>query len=288
MPYALNALDNWFYHPLGSYSFDAKCEVLADLGYDGINFTLWSEPAWADVPKFGSVKERFGIDVSGTYAAIGSAGDVEGIARVRQLLATVEGTDQLDLAVIGSEEASGNSDPGGDAAILKVLEDLLEVASARGITISLYPHTFCWLQTVDDAARLCRALEHPNLKLVFSSFHWFVHEGRDLQRVLKAGMPYLNSVNICGSRKGPSATGLPATVELIDQGEVDNFYMVGSLKQLGYQGSISLQGYAIAGDAYANLRRSRDAFRDIEARIEAHPQWLSMKNDPLPNATGVE
>src|SRR3546814_1845123 len=134
-------------------------------------------------------------------------------------------------------------------------------------TYTLYPYT-----PLFRAARLCRALEHANFMLGFSSYHWCVHGGQELQRVLTAGMPYLNSVNICGSRKVPSDTGMPATVELIDQGAVDNFYLVGSLKQLGYQGSISLQGYAIAGDAYANLRRSRDAFRDRKStRLNSSP-----------------
>lgn len=288
MSYSLSALDNWFYHPLGSYSFNAKNEILSELGYSGINYTLWSEQAWADVPLFGSVQERFGIEVSGVYVAIGGAGDSDGIAQVKGLLESLEGTTQVELAVIGSDEARRNSDPAGDAAVLAVLEDLLEVAARRGITIALYPHSSCWLETLDDGVRLCEKLQHPNLKLVFSSYHWFVAEGRNLRPTLTRALPYLNSVNLCGSRKMASDNGLPATIELISDGAIDNFYTVGTLKDLGFNGAISLQGYAVAGDAYSNLQRSIVAFRDIEARIERHPSWLAMKSDPLPNATGVE
>jgi sugar phosphate isomerase/epimerase len=288
MGYSLNVLDNWFYHSLGSYSFDAKNEIVSDLGFDGINFTLWSEQAWADVPLFGSVKQKFGINVSGVYAAIGSAADTGGIAQVRGLLESLEGTTQLELAVVGSEEARHNSDPAGDDAILTVLEDLLEVASRRGITIALYPHSSCWLETLDDAVRLCEKLDHPNLRLVFSSYHWFVADGTNLRPTLARAIPYLNSVNLCGSRKVASDNGLPATIELINEGSLDNFYTVGTLKELGFDGPISLQGYAVAGDAYSNLLRSIAAFKDIEDRLEHHPSWLEMKSDPLPNATGVE
>jgi sugar phosphate isomerase/epimerase len=284
----LTALDNWFYHPHGSYSFEAKNEILAELGFAGINYTLWSDPAWADVPRFGSVKERFGIEVSGVYAAIGGPNDIDGIARVAELLRSVEGTTQVELAVIGSDVAKHNSDPAGDPPLITVLASLLSIAEKRGITIALYPHSSCWLETLDDGIRLCKAIDHPNLKLVFSSYHWFVARGPELQTSFANAMPYLNSVNICGSRRMPSDNGLPATVELIDQGAIDNFFLLGALRQVGFTGTIALQGYAVAGDAYANLRHSIAAFRDIEKRVDQHDAWLELRHDPLPSATGTD
>lgn len=65
---ALFALDTWFYNSLGSYNLEAKCEMLAELGYDGINLTLWSDQSWADVARIPEIKERFGIEVTGVYA----------------------------------------------------------------------------------------------------------------------------------------------------------------------------------------------------------------------------
>jgi sugar phosphate isomerase/epimerase len=281
-------LDTWFYHSLGSYSFEAKCEMVADLGFEGIYFTLWSDDSWADVPRFGSVKSQFGIDADGVYASINGPDDAAGIAAVARLLEEVEGVKRLELAILGSPDAKDNSDPSGDAAVIAVLGPLLEIAQRRDITISLYPHTFCWLQTTQDAVRLAAQLQHPNLKLVFSGHHWYVADGKNPAPTIRDAMPYLNSVNLCGSRRVASDNGMPATVELLDEGELDNFYLASLLHENGYSGSVGIQGYSIGGDVYPKLRRSLAALRDIESRVQTRASWAALRNDPLPSATGAE
>ena len=125
---ALFALDTWFYNSLGSYNLEAKCEMLAELGYDGINLTLWSDQSWADVARIPEIKERFGIEVTGVYASVSGPDDVEGVRRVSELLKTMDGCTLVDLAILGSPEAHTNSDPRGDAAVEQMLKNLLPIA----------------------------------------------------------------------------------------------------------------------------------------------------------------
>ena len=53
----------------------------------------------------------------------------------------------------------------------------------------------------------------------------------------------------------------------------DNFLVMAQLKQRGYKGSIGLQGYGCGGDVYGYLARSIKTFREIEKRLEEHPEW---------------
>jgi sugar phosphate isomerase/epimerase len=288
MRYKVTAGDVWFYHSLGSYEFDVKCEMLAELGYDGIDYAFWSEPSWADVPRIGSVKERFGIDVASVYAAPEGPHDTAGVARVADLLERLEGCDTFVLAVIGSPAASANSDPAGDAPVLEMISGFADIAERRGITLTLYPHTFCWMERMDDALRLARSLAHPSVKVAWPEHHWYISDGKNLQELFGQAMPLIHMVNINGSRRVPSDNGMPATVELLDEGELDNFHVVGLLKRYGYKNAISIQGYSIGGDVYPKLQRSLAAFRDIEDRIERHPSWVTMRADPLPPASGAE
>lgn len=280
----LFALDTWFYNALGSYPFDAKCEILAETGFDGVNLTLWSEESWADVPRIAAVRDTFGIEVTGVYASIVDEHDDEGIRRVHNLIETLEGSSTIDIAVLGSSAASANSDPAGDAAVLPVIERLTQAAAERGIVVSLYHHINSWMETLGDAQRLRAAIDAPNLKLTFSSHHWYLTDGRRPRPTIESVVPHLSAANFCGSRRVPSDNGTAATIELLDEGEQDNFYLIGLLKQAGFTGPIGIQGFSMGGDIYSKLRRSALAFRDIEARIDAHPSWLDFRADPIPSA----
>ncbi|MFC8501233.1 sugar phosphate isomerase/epimerase family protein [Pedococcus sp. NPDC057267] len=288
MTWPVFPLDTWFYHSHGSYSFEAKCEMVSDLGYDGICFTLWSEQSWADVPRFGTVQSQYGIDVLGVYAAVTGPDDEKGRAQVLELLRTVEGASNLELAVLGSPAASQHSDPAGDAAVLDMLEEFASVAGPRGMTISLYPHADCWLQTTEDAVRLVKQLDNPAVRVVFSGFHWFAVDGRDPQGTIELAAPYLASANLCGSRRGPNPLGMPATIEPIDSGQLDNFYLMGLLKKHGYAGPLGLQGYSIGGDPYPKLKHSIQVVRNMQRRLEDHPGWADLRLDPSPGASGAD
>jgi hypothetical protein len=83
-------------------------------------------------------------------------------------------------------------------------------------------------------------------------------------------------VNVCGSRRLDSPGGPPATIEPLDEGELDNFALLGLLRAIDYRGPIVLQGYGVGGDVYAVLRRSLRAYRSMAARLAMHPEWADL------------
>jgi sugar phosphate isomerase/epimerase len=292
MTYKLTAMDTAFYHSLGSYEFDAKCEILAELGFAGIYPTLWTDPAWADVVRFGEVRDRHGIDVTGVYATMEGPDD-PGNARLLQLVRTMEGCSTVELAVLSSSGGSGqslaNSDPAGDDAVIAALQPLLTAAEERGISILLYPHVFCWMERTEDAVRLCEKVDHPALGLVFSGWHWYVAEGgKNLALRMEQSAAHMRSLNVCGSRRVVSGDDVSASIEPLDEGEFDNFAMLALAKRIGYQGPVLLQHYSVGGDVYLKLKRSLNAFEDMMRRLDAHPTWGDLRPDPIPLPSGAE
>ena len=79
---------------------------------------------------------------------------------------------------------------------------------------------------------------------------------------------------ICGSRKVKDS--IP-TLEPLDEGELDNFALLGLLRKLDYHGMVGLQGYSVGGDVYTKLKRSLAVFRDMERRLDAHPAWANLR-----------
>jgi hypothetical protein len=75
----------------------------------------------------------------------------------------------------------------------------------------------------------------------------------------------------------PPGSPRPATIELIDQGELDLFVVLCTLHQVGYRGAIGLQGFGIGGDVYSKLRHSRQVFRDLHHRVALRSHWAQLQ-----------
>ena len=273
------AMDTGFYHSLGAYDFDARCEMLRELGFDATYLSLWSEDAWADVPRLATVKERFGLDVAAVYLTldVSAADDHDGTRRIVELFDTLQGCATVEISIRSSDAMLTKSDPTGDAAAIGWLRACLEAAEPRGITVALYPHLNFWLERIEDAVRLCREIDHPLLRMVFTGYHWYAVDGKNLRARLAEAAPFLSLANLCGSRRFDNGSGLPATIEPLDEGELDNFAVLGALRDAGYGGMIGIQGYSVGGDVYTKLKRSLATFRDMERRLDEHPHWARLR-----------
>jgi sugar phosphate isomerase/epimerase len=275
-------MDTGFYSRTGSYPPEVRCEMLAELGYDATYLTLWSERAWADLPELGAMAARHGLAV----AAVNVTVDVDAplgspdTARILGLIRALAGTRTVEISLRHERPGLARSDPAGDGDALRFLSAALEAAGDNDIRLLLYPHTFYWLERVDDAARLCAKLANPRLGLVFPAFHWYAVDGADLSGTLRAAAPFLGLVNLCGSRR-LAGQYFPATIEPLDSGDFDNFALLGALRSLPYQGMVGIQGYGVGGDAYEHFRRSLAALRAMEGRLDAHPHWATLRPDHI-------
>jgi sugar phosphate isomerase/epimerase len=288
MAWPVYAMDTGFYNTQGSYDFDARCEIAAELGFDATYLTLWSEAAWSDVPKLASARDKHGLDVAGVYCPIDMTASNAGIEaeRIVDLLRTVEGTRFVEIALLSDRYRPG--DEAGDEIARALLQRFADAAQERDITLLLYPHALCWLERTADAVRLCREMDDPRVRAIFTAYHWYAVEGGpELRHVVDDVAPFLASVNICGASKLPGMV-MGATVERLDEGELDAFDVLAQVRRIGYDGYVGLQGYSLQGDPYANFRRSLEALRDIERRLDAHPHWGDLRrSDPLPPPSGA-
>lgn len=273
------AMDTSFYHSLGAYDFEVRCEMLAELGYDATYLTLWSEEAWNDVPRLVEVRQRYGLAVSAVYATLDlSAGrDSEANDRILRLIRTVEGCKLVELSIRSAGEGIEKSSSEGDGPVTKWLERALEAANENDVTIALYPHVSFWMERMDDGVRLCRAIKSTRLQMVLPAFHWYAVDGTQMQELVDASMSHIVSVNVCGSRRLDNGSGLPATIEPLDEGELDTFALLGALRRSGFDGPVGIQGYSVGGDVYTKLKRSLAVLRDIDRRLEHHLEWSQLR-----------
>lgn len=265
MSHPVHAMDFIFQTRLGTYSLATQCEILAELGYQGLTVSWWS----SELGALSQVKPRWGLDVGAIYAIYRAGLE----SRLISLFETVEGCNSIELA-LHSGESVGDSDR-------RMIEHLLPICERRGINLALYPHIRYGMQTTSEAVALCEEFNHARLGIVFNGYHWYAAQEKALEQRLDALWPWLMQVNIAGCRLSPLGWGQAATIEPLDEGEMDNFVLLGSLNRRGYTGRIAFLGWeSMGGDVYGNLRRSLTAFRSMEERLTRNPHWAEMTQLP--------
>ncbi len=266
------AMDTFFYNSIGSYPYEARCEMVAELGYDATYHTLWNEGAWSDLPKLAKTKQKYGLDVAAVYFAIDIATGAAVDKRILEVFDTVPAGTDIEVNIVCSDAKIGNSSPEGDDNAARRLEPLLVRAAEHKSAVCVYPHINSWAERIEDGIRLCEKIDHPALKVVFCGFHWYAVDGNEPAERLGAAAPYLRSVNLCGSRRIAGR----CTIEPLDCGEMDNFALLGLLHKNGYRGRIGFQGYSVGGDTYQYLKRSLATFRAMETRLDEHGNWADL------------
>lgn len=267
------AMDTYFYNSLGVYSWEARCEMLHELGYNATYLTLWSEEAWEDLPKIAHAFNDFGIHVSGVYWTLDLDDRGGANHRFTEAMKTIPAGTRIELAIVGEGVFDVE-----DERLKSWLEPLLKAASDNDLQIALYPHLEFWLDRLETALQVARKYLHSHLGVVFCGWHWFGLPGQNLHNLpalLNDAALLLRAVNLCGS-SCKNDHPRQCTIETLDRGELDNFSIAALLREMDYQGPIGFQGYGLGGDAYANLRASLGAWRDMQERLDQHPPWSAL------------
>lgn len=155
------------------------------------------------------------------------------------------------------------SSPEGDAVVRPFLRELADLAHESGVRVALYPHTWFWLERVDDATRLTRKANRANVGVTFNLCHWLKVEGdRDPTPVMEEVLPHLFFVTINGADSGdPKNMDWSRLIQPLDAGSYDVGHLLKTLREFGYRGPIGFQGYGIKSDSEEILRRTMTAWR---------------------------
>lgn len=256
-PHAIHALDSFFYTSLGTYAFASQCEMLAEVGYDGITVSAWGGTPLTDLSLLPTVKARHGIDVSALYTVLHEGRNDQVL---RNIIERVEGVPLIELAV--------QTTLNGRDAICDFIASVLPIAERRGLRIALYPHLRHVTQTTSDVVALCEHFAHPLLGASFNGYHWYASQEGQLDQRLAAMRPWLMQVVLSGSALSPLGWGGVATMEPLDRGELDNAAVLAALDRVGYSGSLGVLGWDYCGDVYTKLQRCLATLRGMDQRVQ--------------------
>lgn len=136
---------------------------------------------------------------------------------------------------------------------LEVLRSVLPEAEARGVVLcleALDPHQTNFLTDTEEAMRLVRDLDHPNLRTMVDIRSAWFGEKEEVPEVIRRVGPYISHVHANdANRLGPG------------MGQVDFGPIAEALREVGYEGYVSVEVFDFSPGPEEIARRSLEYLR---------------------------
>jgi len=251
-------------HGQGLATIGAQLDLVKTTGFDGLS---WRSDTPAQLAAVRDGARRRGLQVFAVYVNLDlRGGRLVPDPHVDDVLAVFRNTDTLLWPTLTSAEFR-NSDPAGDEVAVAGLRDLAARCASNGLRIAVYPHVGMWLQRVEDAVRVVRKVDRPNVGLTFNLCHALMDGVEDrVPALLAAAAPHLFCVTLNGADSHPPQRGWPQLIQPLGRGSYDVGRVLKELAALGYHGPVGLQCYNIKGDPRVFLPASLAAWRQLNER----------------------
>ena len=264
-------------------SHDGILEQIKEIGYDGVEVPIFEHDA-AAFQRLGGKLDELGLERTAVTVSTGDANPISPDSSVRaEAVTRLKGAvDMCELVgapmlcgpyhsalgefsgAMPSEEEWAN----GKAT----LREVADYAGEKGVTLVLeYLNRFelYFLNSAADCARFVREVDHPNLRMMYDTFHANIEE-KDITEAVKSCIDVCAHVHI--SENDRSTPG---------SGGVDWDTSFAALKEVGYEGwmvgeafGLSLPDLAAATKIWRRMYESEqqlatDALAFMKSRWEA-------------------
>jgi D-psicose/D-tagatose/L-ribulose 3-epimerase len=139
---------------------------------------------------------------------------------------------------------------------VEAYQSLGPVLAEYGVTIAIEPlnrfETY-FLNTAADAVRLCDEIGHPNVGILFDTFHANIEE-KDVAQAYRTVARHLKHVHTCENDRGTPGTG-----------HVDWPGVFQALRDIGYDGWLTIESF---GFSLGEISAAASIWRDIETSPE--------------------
>ena len=229
-------------------SHDGILEQIKEIGYDGVEVPIFEHDA-AAFQRLGGKLDELGLERTAVTVSTGDANPISPDSTVRaEAVTRLKGAvDMCELVgapmlcgpyhsalgefsgAMPSEEEWAN----GKAT----LREVADYAGEKGVTLVLeYLNRFelYFLNCAADCARFVREVDHPNLRMMYDTFHANIEE-KDITEAVKSCIDVCAHVHI--SENDRSTPG---------SGGVDWDTSFAALKEVGYEGWMVVEAFGLS------------------------------------------
>lgn len=255
----------------GVWQPSVQAETVKKLGYDGIHYNYTNPKDFA--AKLSACRAA-GVPIHAVY--IYTFVDQPGKSYdpgIKEMIRMLKGSQTIIWMTLRDGKRGKQ-----DAEAAGVVREIAGLAAESGLKVSLYPHAGFYVATAEDAVRIAKVVDLPNVGVTVNLCHeLFAGNGERLAEVVKTATPYLNLVSINGASAVPGKGNKAWDTLPLGSGTFDTDAFLRLIRDSGYRGPIGHQFYAVAGDDMQKLTHA------IESWKKAKPTILTTDAPPAPN-----
>ena len=241
----------------GSWTPEQQAKTLKELGYDGISYNYTKPAALASWQK--AFKEQ-GLKIYSLYVYTFIDKPQHYDPAFKEAIKMLKGTDTMIWMTLRQTEVKGDYD---DQAV-KLVQEIADLAQESGVRVALYGHAGFYVATANDAVRIAKKVNRPNVGVSINLCHEFLTKNGDkLDQTLTNAAPYLSLVTI----NGVDVKNKKYILRL-DEGDFDQAAWIKKILATGYKGPVGLQCSAVKGDTTENLKADIAAWHKITDQLK--------------------
>ncbi len=209
--------------------------------------------------------EKHGLKMLTIYCAAKGTpqGEITWSAQLPALMEALKDHGTIIWLHIGGQGPAFDSLKADDPLIQK-LRALSETAAANKLRIAIYPHVGEWTARFGDATKLAKAVNHPAFGVTFNLCHCLaMGDEEKIPTLLEDAKSVLVTVTVNGADSGVKTADWSRLIQTLDKGTFDVGALLRKLDQIGYNGLVGFQGYAIKGDAKSILTPTMEAWKKL-------------------------
>jgi sugar phosphate isomerase/epimerase len=236
----------------GTWTPEQQAKTLRELGYDGIGYN-YTKPA--DLAAWQKAFKAQGIKIYSLYVYTFIDKPEHYDPAFKEAIKLLKGTDTVIWMTLRETAVKGDH----DAEAVKLVQEIADLAQESGVRVALYGHGGFYVATANDAVRIVKLANRPNVGATINLCHEFITKNGDrLDETLKTAAPYLTLVTV----NGVDVKNKKYLLRL-DQGDFDVAGWVRKLQAAGYKGPVGLQCFSVKGDVTENLKADIAAWRKM-------------------------
>ena len=246
----------------GTWTAQKQAQTVKELGYNGIGYNYTTPQAAAQWQR--ELRQR-GLKLFSLYFfAFPDKPQAQRYpAGLRETIQQLKGSDTIIWMTL--RETKDRKKTGYDDVCVKMVDEVADWAKQSGLKVALYPHTGFYVATAEEAVRIVKQVNRPDVGVTVNLCHELMQNNASrLPQIVREAAPHLLLVTINGADAGGKPGGY---IQRLDQGNYDMGGFLRLLHEVGYQGPIGLQCYAIKGDARENLEKSIAAWKRYQAAL---------------------
>ena len=249
-------------YPRNDITPGQQFDMLKELGYAGI---AWTEEAADQVRSAVAEAEARGLKMFTIYcsATTTAEGTLKPSPLIEPIIRVLKGHGTLIWLHIGGKGPRIGSLT-SRSPVIGQLRGLADEARRNELKVAIYPHIGDWTERFEDALRVARLVDRKNFGVTFNLCHTLAAgDEKRIPDLLEEAGPSLLAVTINGADADVQGPKWNRLIQTLDHGSYDVGIVLRTLKHVGYQGPIGLQGYGLGGDRRDNLARSIAAWHKL-------------------------